>query len=166
MLTFRPRCLRAWPFLLQAHFKGQSHWETLALSIYCLAEGPTWSCIEAVGKDLLISQHVYIETIIKWTYNYFMPGKRRRRSLAPVLSQNEHSKGVTSKRVFSFPSARLSPSLSRAVLQPSRNKHSNIMGHVFQSHLPFTPVESKVIENKIPAQSLLHRDKWYVSVLL
>jgi len=40
------------------------------------------------------------------------------------------------------------------------------MGHVFQSHLPFTPVESKVIENKIPAQSLLHRDKWYVSVLL
>lgn len=41
------------------------------------------------------------------------------------------------------------------------------MGHVFQSHLPFTPVESKVIENKKKtAQSLLHRDKWYVSVLL
>lgn len=78
-----------------------------------------------------------------------MPGKRSRWSLAPVLRQNKHSKDVISKRVSGFPSAKLSTSLNRAVLQPVRNKHSNILGHVSQFYVPFTPVESKLVENKI-----------------
>lgn len=57
------------------------------------------------------------------------------------------------RNISGFPSAKLSTSLNRAVLQPLRNKHSNILGHVFQFYVPFTPVESKLVENKITKTS-------------
>lgn len=61
-------------FREQAHFK-----ETLDPGVQHL----TGSRKQAVSRDLLISQHILIRTVIKQAYTYPVPGKRSRSSQAP-----------------------------------------------------------------------------------